>query len=64
MRTLLSSPCQLRLGVGLSHLGYILILELDFISRAPSTLDLVHLNSHNFFNPRPVVIIITSYFYT
>jgi len=29
MRTLLSSPCQLRLGVGLSHLGYILILELN-----------------------------------
>ena len=27
MGTLLSSPCQLRLGVGLSHLGYILIVD-------------------------------------
>ena len=48
MKTLLSSSCQLGLRVELSHLGYILILELDFTSRAPSALDLVHLNSHKF----------------
>jgi len=64
MGTLLSSPCQLRLGVGLSHLGYILTLELYFTSRTLSTLDLAHLNSYNFFNPRLVVSIITSHLHT
>ena len=35
METLLSSSCQLRLGVGLSYLSYILILELNsFIGTA------------------------------
>ena len=29
METLLNSSCQLRLGVRLSHLGYILTLELN-----------------------------------
>jgi len=48
MGTLLSSPCQLRLGVGLSYLSYILTLELDFISRALFVLDLAHLNFYNF----------------
>ena len=64
MRTLLSSSCQLRLGVELSHLGYILILELNITSRALSTLDLAHLNSYNFINPQLVVSMITSYLHT
>ena len=35
MRTLLSSPCQLRLEVKLNYLGYILTPELDsFIGTA------------------------------
>ena len=61
MRTLLSSLCQLRLGVRLSHLSYILTLELNFTSRAPSALDLAHPYSHNHLNPRPVIITITSH---
>ena len=64
MRTLLSSLYQLRLGVRLSHLSYILTLELNFTSRVPSVLDLAHLNSHNFFDPRLVVITITSHLHT
>ena len=38
-------------------------LELDFTSRVPSALDLAHLNSHNLFNPQPVVITITTHLY-